>query len=381
MKSTRTLYSSEHTAKAATFLLTENVREDFLVPPRKHLSDLPPTGEARAHSLLASHNLAPPLLARFDNGLLYKYIEGTVTKPEDLRRPEVWRAVAQRLGEWHASLPISGLSSEHGTANVFANDGHNVDFSGGKADAAAVQPNPESLTPGKHTPNLWTVIQKWIFALPSNTEKERSQKAELQEELGWLVQKFGDTTGPNSTPLVFSHCDLLSGNVIIETLRAAELERHPIETTTNMYGAAPLTVNFIDYEYATPAPAAFDIANHFAEWGGFDCDFNVLPTRKQRKDFLEHYLRSYNSHLDRPFSQQELDELFEQVDEFRGVPGFYWGVWSLIQTLISQIDFDYASYAQVRLGEYWAWKEEQSGSREMSGAEKPLRERRWAQEN
>ena len=40
-----------------------------------------------------------------------------------------------------------------------------------------------------------------------------------------------------------------------------------------------------------------------------------------------------------------------QVDRFRGAPGFYWGIWALIQATISQIDFDYAGYAEIRLGE------------------------------
>lgn len=56
------------------------------------------------------------------------------------------------------------------------------------------------------------------------------------------------------------------------------------------------------------------------------------------------------------------------------------GVWALIQAQISQIDFDYASYAELRLGEYWAWKREVDGSRKQAGEEMPLRERRWAQE-
>ena len=63
-----------------------------------------------------------------------------------------------------------------------------------------------------------------------------------------------------------------------------------------------------------------------------------------------------------------------------GVPGFYWGIWALIQATISQIDFDYASYADLRLGEYWAWKAELDGSRKGEGREAPLRERRWAEE-
>jgi ethanolamine kinase len=56
------------------------------------------------------------------------------------------------------------------------------------------------------------------------------------------------------------------------------------------------------------------------------------------------------------------------------------GVWALIQAQISQIDFDYADYAEQRLGEYWAWKREVDGSRKQAGEEMPLREKRWAQE-
>jgi ethanolamine kinase len=146
------------------------------------------------------------------------------------------------------------------------------------------------------------------------------------------------------------------------------------------------TVTFIDYEYATPSPAAFDIANHFAEWGGFDCDFNVLPTRRQRRDFLTEYVRSYFDLLPNAADARAVDlegevaKLFREVDIFRGVPGFYWGIWALIQATISTIDFDYASYAETRLGEYWAWKAEAGGSRAAAGTEMPLRERRWAQE-
>jgi ethanolamine kinase len=77
--------------------------------------------------------------------------------------------------------------------------------------------------------------------------------------------------------------------------------------------------------------------------------------------------------------ETEVTKLFDEVDVFRGLPGFYWGLWSLIQAVISEIDFDYASYAEIRLGEYWAWRDEMSGKRAKTGTEMPLRERRWAQ--
>lgn len=145
------------------------------------------------------------------------------------------------------------------------------------------------------------------------------------------------------------------------------------------------TVNFIDYEYATPSPAAFDLANHFAEWGGFDCDFSVLPTRAQRLEFIRAYIQSYFDMMpesEKPTDlnkEAEAEKLLQEVDVYRGIPGFYWGVWALIQAQISQIDFDYASYAEVRLGEYTAWRDEVTGKRAAEGRELPLRERRWAQ--
>jgi ethanolamine kinase len=168
--------------------------------------------------------------------------------------------------------------------------------------------------------------------------------------------------------LVFAHCDLLSGNVIIHPRGASEPPTDGAET-----------VSFIDYEYATPCPAAFDLANHFAEWGGFDCDYNMLPTISTRQEFLAEYLKSAHQHCGDVAAPDEFDILFDEVNRFRGIPGFYWGIWALIQATISQIDFDYASYAEVRLGEYWAWREESDGVRPKD-KEMPLRERRWAQE-
>lgn len=139
------------------------------------------------------------------------------------------------------------------------------------------------------------------------------------------------------------------------------------------------SVSFIDYEYATPSPAAFDIANHFAEWAGYDCDYNMVPTKAHRHSFISEYVRTYIELTGEPLDHaDETKKLYEEVDIFRGVPGFFWGIWALIQAMISEIDFDYATYAESRLGEYWAHKAEADGSRAASGKEMPLREATWA---
>ncbi|PVI08584.1 kinase-like protein [Periconia macrospinosa] len=331
--------------------------------------------ETSSHCLLARHHLAPSLLARFDNGLLYEFIPGDVCQPADLRRPEIWRGVAQRLGQWHATLPISSISTTCPTPTE-------ITPSNKRASLVAMS----QLTPGKPIPNIWTIVQKWILALPISTTTQVERRKELQRELEWLVKQLGDCPGiGGSNPFVFAHCDLLSGNVIIEPApsSAAPSRRSSASDVSDNEEetAAAASVSFIDYEYASPAPASFDIANHFAEWGGFDCDYTALPPRHVRRSFLREYLRSFAGHMNRAYKEDtQLDEAMEQVDRFRGVPGFYWGIWALIQAQISLIDFDYASYAEIRLGEYWAWKRETTGAREKAGDQMPLREKMWAQE-
>ncbi|KAA8651982.1 hypothetical protein EYZ11_001758 [Aspergillus tanneri] len=320
--------------------------------------------ETKSHALLASHGLAPPLLARFQNGLLYRFIRGRPATYEDLVKAPIWRGVARRLAQWHAVLPIGGAPAASAVSVEFPRDHvpkmHQVDVAQSKQadDLSPIDPRQ----PG---PNLWTVLQKWIRALPTTTEEQRQRRLSLQKEFERVVGEFDDGKGLGENGLVFAHCDLLCANVITVP-------------STDMTSDEAQTVHFIDYEYATPSPAAFDIANHFAEWAGYDCDYNMMPSCSVRRQFLTEYVKSYTHHRGVESSQQELvDQLYQDVDRFRGIPGLYWGTWALIQAQISQIDFDYASYAELRLGEYYAWRRETDGSRAQAGEEMPLRERRW----
>ncbi|KAL4866457.1 hypothetical protein BDV12DRAFT_172820 [Aspergillus spectabilis] len=327
--------------------------------------------ETNSHALLARYGLAPPLLARFKNGLLYRFIRGRPATAEDLVTEPVWRGVARRLGQWHAVLPISAAN----TAPASQKEVSLLDSVEVSADSQPVKTDDlKIIEPRRPGPNIWSVLQKWILALPTSTEAQRQRRRSLQTELERVVREFDNDNGLGEDGLVFAHCDLLSANVIIlpPSPQSSETATTSKPTTD--------TVNFIDYEYATPSPAAFDIANHFAEWGGFDCDYNMMPTRTVRRQFLSEYVASYAQHQGIPESEQPgiVERLVTDVDRFRGVPGLYWGIWALIQAQISQIDFDYASYAELRLGEYYAWRAETDGTR--CEEEMPLRERRWAQE-
>ncbi|KAK3354116.1 kinase-like domain-containing protein [Neurospora tetraspora] len=336
--------------------------------------------ETQNHELLMRYGLAPELLARFENGMMYRFVQGSMTHPEDLRKPVIYKAVAKKLAQWHAVVPCIAARTGHSRRNS-----KNTEFivpSEALGDAE-FQQVIDSVAPGKPPPNVWTVMQKWIFALPTDTEAQRARQAHLQKELTRTVAELSQRPGLGANGLVFAHCDLLSGNVIV----LPKPQQTPADSNGITAKDTTTDVTFIDYEYATPSPAAFDISNHFAEWGGFDCDFSVLPTRAQRREFITEYIRAYYAHQSEKngttadFDEAaEVDRLLNEVDVFRGLPGFYWGIWALIQATISQIDFDYASYAETRLGEYWAWREEISGERRRAGKEIPLREKRWAQE-
>lgn len=309
--------------------------------------------EIASHCLLAQHHLAPELLACFQNGLIYRYIAGQVCSVEDLADPRVWRAIAQHLATWHAALPVP-------------QNGHRTLYSGHQQSQEA-------------SPTIWSVMERWIEALPTTCKEQTRLQQDLHKEFWRSARELDqvDGIGQNGVggesllwqanlKVVFAHCDLLSGNVIILPQQGDAED--------------DAAVQFIDYEYAVPAPAAFELANHFSEWGGVQCDHAKLPSRSVRKTFITQYLQQYAKLVPQQTHVQGPDGLFEEVDKFRGIPGLYWGIWALIQSSISQIEFDYAAYAKLRLDEYFAWRGEQDGSRLQSGRSIPRREVYWAAE-
>ena len=134
--------------------------------------------EAANHELLMRHGQAPELLARFQNGMLYRYVCGEVSQPRDLMEPRITTAIARRLAQWHATIPClpdapvdSVYENGHGTANSI------------KAKIA-------NAAPGKPAPNVWTTMQKWILALPNATESQRQRQVLLQAELQQIVKQL-----------------------------------------------------------------------------------------------------------------------------------------------------------------------------------------------
>ncbi|EGF79672.1 hypothetical protein BATDEDRAFT_89060 [Batrachochytrium dendrobatidis JAM81] len=280
--------------------------------------------------VLSRRDMCPPLYARFTNGIVYGFTEGEVFTVSDMSDRHKSQEVAKHLAIWHnVTLPIDRV------------------------------------------PRLFHTLWRWIDAIPqtysnsAKAEKFRSSGVTLdylRSDL-LILQKHLESL---NNPVVFCHCDLLSGNIIYSPTRDC--------------------VSFIDYEYGCYSYRGFDIANHFCEWAGFDCDWSLYPTEQQQKAWLStywaqsFYIASLNNTLPINISndsttttgakftfqqsknvkaptEEQLNALYKETLKFSLAAHFFWAVWALIQAEVSDLDFDYLDYAMLRLNEYNRRKE------------------------
>ncbi|KAJ1966512.1 hypothetical protein GGI12_000010 [Dipsacomyces acuminosporus] len=241
--------------------------------------------------------MCPPVHARFSNGLVYGFIPGNVLKPEELGSDRLSPLIARKLAEWN-----------------------------------------QILLPGDHSPQLFPVIHRWLGDVPQNYEDKdanaRFHKYFSHEALRKELEQLENALVKLESPVVFAHNDLLSGNVILSDTQDK--------------------VSFIDYEYATYNYRGFDIANHFNEYAGFECDYSRYPT----KEFQLAWFKTYLEHINQDASPEVLKSMYNEVNLFQLASHYYWGVWALVQASISDIDFDYMDYAKLRFDQYYKVKAE-----------------------
>ncbi|KAJ1731275.1 hypothetical protein LPJ61_002615 [Coemansia biformis] len=241
---------------------------------------------------LAHRGVCPPLYARFSNGLVYGYIPGTVPSPEEMGSDLLAPLIARQLAEWgQISLP------------------------------------------GDRSPRLLPTLRRWLGDIPKCYGDERKDALfrkhfsldMLRSELAELER----LAAAADSPVVFAHNDLLSGNIVL----AASKDK----------------VSFIDYEYATYNYRGFDVANHFNEYAGFECDYSRYPTKAAQLRWFKVYL----DHINLDSSPAALERMYREVCYLRPASHYYWGVWALVQAAISDIDFDYLDYACQRFDKYF----------------------------
>ena len=147
------------------------------------------TKEVENHKALMRHGLAPPLLAQFRNGMIYRYVPGTVMRPSDLHSHPISLAIARHLAQWHAILPCPSYSNTRAAQDAIANTvaAHKEE---GNDKENELAPKEFSSTVSEPHDNLWTVMHRWISALPVETKEQRTRQEVLRAELSRSVNEF-----------------------------------------------------------------------------------------------------------------------------------------------------------------------------------------------
>ncbi|KAM6458694.1 ethanolamine kinase 2 isoform 2-T2 [Liasis olivaceus] len=299
------LFTEGITNKLMACFTDENMRDAVLVRVYGRKTELivDRANELRNFQVLQDNGCAPNLFCTFENGYCYEFMSGKALGPEHIRQPNMFRLVAQEMAKMHKIHTNGSLPK----------------------------------------PCLWHRLYKYFNIVKTEFARKASNSSFLQEmhipslevleeEIHWMKEHLSQLR----SPIVFCHNDLLSKNII--------------------YNKAEGHVRFIDYEYTGYNYQAYDIGNHFNEFAGLnEVDYSLYPCKEVQLQWLRYYLHSYKklSQEDQgegnksrggsgAVSEEELESLYVQVNQFALASHFLWACWGLIQAQFSTIDFNFA---------------------------------------
>ena len=282
--------------------------------------------EIRNMKILHENGCGAELYAIFQNGIAYQYLSGSILSVESVREPNVYPAVATACAKMHSIKPPlnkEGASSEKEAC-------------------------------------LWKLLRKFQSLSPEGLQEDPKRnehfkrvipftKYELAEEIEKMKTLLEKKVSERAK-IRLCHNDLMPTNILIN---------NDIKNVGDV-----LSASFIDYEYGDWNYREYDIANHFNEFVGLP-DENTgemnyekyYPSKEFQLKWLREYLKNINtitSGSNVEPSQNEIEELYDLVSYFTPLCHLVWGIWSLVQSKYSDIDFDYINYAAQRLKQYKA---------------------------
>ncbi|KAH9982943.1 kinase-like protein [Lactifluus volemus] len=287
------------------------------------------------HALSSKYKLGPRIYGTFTNGRVEEYFDSVALTAREMREPQISKYIGARMAELHSvDLAIIEGSSRGGKVEI------------------GVRKNVQSWLPHARDvvalPGITPTIRKELDLDTFQTKWERYMK--------WLIKDSQVGSRP-----VFCHNDAQYGNILhLNSAKGVTPEHHQIIV--------------VDFEYSSPNPAAFDIANHFHEW---TADYHgptphVLdparyPSPTERRTFLAAYLENCPTPPDAPAfldlapstRERELVALEDAVRAWSPSSHAMWALWGLIQARedveagAAQLDFDYVGYSRCRMAAFY----------------------------
>ncbi|OBZ79032.1 putative choline kinase [Grifola frondosa] len=227
------------------------------------------------HVLSSQYHIGPRVYGTFENGRIEEYFDSTALSAADLRDKKISTWIGARMAELHG-VDIEAVERESPLTN-----------GRGKGWQLGAMQNVKS----------WLALAREVLALPSAPEQVRRNldldrfEREWERYMRWLHQKEKEQ---GTSKRVFSHNDTQYGNLLrLKTPKEGIPEHRQIIV--------------VDFEYASPNTAAFDIANHFHEWTAnyhgsapHILDPARYPTFDERRNFYGAYLTHTGCSLGSP---------------------------------------------------------------------------------
>ncbi|KAG8777144.1 hypothetical protein FRC16_004272, partial [Serendipita sp. 398] len=222
------------------------------------------------HVLSSRYRIGPRVWGTFGNGRIEEYFESEPLKAEEMRDPQISRCIAVRMSELHrvdvrkAFDPIEWADPKDGSRGELG-----------------VKRNIRTWLPSAR--EVLALIRDKAYTEEINLNLfEKEWNAYYKWVRDW--EKEDDCT--KESPRVFCHNDTQYGNLLkLKRVQPGMLPHQQIIV--------------VDFEYASPNCAAFDIANHFCEWTTDYIGENPAilkperyPTREERDNFFLAYLQS-----------------------------------------------------------------------------------------
>lgn len=303
---------------------------------------------------LSIRSIGPSLYGCFENGRFEQYLENSTTLGrDDIRDWKTSQRIARRMKELHSGVPL--LKSEIETGAT-----------------------------------CWNKIFTWLKVL-EDTGKAWIQddqnikdafKCDNWEHFKKVVHSYHDwlyKQGRSKPNLVFCHNDAQYGNLlftapvvdVIDYATHVDSSATSITSTNSNASLFPTSSGVsvekiinptkqdqsqdsklvvIDFEYAGPNPAAYDLANHLSEWmhdysgaHPYKCNPEAFPTKEQTLNFLY----SYVSHLQggdkenrKVIIDKEVRYFYNSIIRWRATVQLFWSVWGVLQSGILEPELE-----------------------------------------
>ncbi|GJE87742.1 kinase-like protein [Phanerochaete sordida] len=287
------------------------------------------------HALSSRYHIGPRVYGTFENGRVEEYFDSSALTAADLRNGQISGWIGARMAELH-QVDINAVELHETPSCSHPPDAH----------------PPRQLGVEKNVKS-WLPLAREVLSLPAVSDEIRQTLALDQFEHEWTrymawLQEWEGKHG--KSPVVFAHNDTQYGNLLkMSSVAPGSPEHHQIIV--------------VDFEYASPNPAAFDIANHFQEWTAdyhgatpHILDPSRYPTSAQRFNFYHAYLTHYEPSVasTEPLPAQEA-RLEAQVGAWSPASHGMWALWGIVQAREAldgtdgEPEFDYVGYALCRM--------------------------------